>query len=100
MESWHYDLFNSLTREIGMILDRIRIYQDLLAKQEEYIKEEARSKIYKTLAGSIAHEVRNPLNAINIVNNQINDALRNLDNEIMDIVTQSVPSGKGDKDKK
>jgi len=100
LESWHYDLFNSLTREIGMILDRIRIYQDLLAKQEEYIKEEARSKIYKTLAGSIAHEVRNPLNAINIVNNQINDALRNLDNEIMDIVTQSVPSGKGDKNKK
>lgn len=80
-----------------MILDRVRIYEDFLAKKQEHIKEEERSKIYKSLAGSIAHEVRNPLNSINVISNQINDTLRNLDNEIMEIVNKADSSNKDNK---
>ena len=98
LESWHYELFNSLVREIGMIFDRVRIYQDFLAKEQEHLKEEEKAKIYKSLAGSIAHEVRNPLNTINVINGQINDALRNLDNEIMEIVNKSDSSENRDED--
>ena len=50
---------------------------------------EDKNKLLRTLSGSIAHEVRNPLNTISVINSQINDALRNLDNEIMEIVNNA-----------
>ena len=43
------------------------------------IANEERAKIFKSLAGSIAHELRNPLNAINLVGAQINDLASDLD---------------------
>ena len=69
-----------------------------LRVQKEIQKElEEKNKQLKTLAGSIAHEIRNPLNTINIINSQINDSLRNLDNEIMDIINRSNPTDKNHK---
>jgi len=68
----------------------IRVQKQIQAELEE------KNKLLKALAGSIAHEVRNPLNTINIINSQINDSLRNLDNEIMEIVNKAGPLGKGD----
>ncbi len=45
------------------------------------IASEERAKIFKSLAGSIAHELRNPLNAINLVGSQINDLASDLDKQ-------------------
>ena len=45
------------------------------------IASEERAKIFKSLAGSIAHELRNPLNAINLVGAQINDLASDLDKQ-------------------
>ena len=45
------------------------------------IANEERAKIFKSLAGSIAHELRNPLNAINLVGAQINDLASDLDKQ-------------------
>ncbi len=43
------------------------------------IANEERAKIFKSLAGSIAHELRNPLNTINLIGSQINDLATDLD---------------------
>jgi CheY-like chemotaxis protein len=43
------------------------------------IASEERAKIFKSLAGSIAHELRNPLNTINLIGAQINDLAVDLD---------------------
>jgi CheY-like chemotaxis protein len=45
------------------------------------IASEERAKIFKSLAGSIAHELRNPLNAINLIGSQINELASDLDNQ-------------------
>ncbi len=45
------------------------------------VASEERAKIFKSLAGSIAHELRNPLNAINLVGAQINDLASDLDKQ-------------------
>jgi len=45
------------------------------------VASEERAKIFKSLAGSIAHELRNPLNAINLVGAQINDLAADLDKQ-------------------
>jgi two-component system CAI-1 autoinducer sensor kinase/phosphatase CqsS len=45
------------------------------------IANEERAKIFKSLAGSIAHELRNPLNTINLVGAQINDLALDLDKQ-------------------
>jgi len=45
------------------------------------VASEERAKIFKSLAGSIAHELRNPLNAINLVGAQINDLATDLDKQ-------------------
>ena len=42
---------------------------------------EERAKIFKSLAGSIAHELRNPLNAINLIGSQINELASELDKQ-------------------
>jgi len=48
-----------------------------------------KAKVYKSLAGSIAHEIRNPLNTINVLSNQINSTLQNLENEMQDCVNEA-----------
>ena len=40
---------------------------------------EERAKIFKSLAGSIAHELKNPLNAINLVGMEIKDMATNIE---------------------
>jgi len=45
------------------------------------IANEERAKIFKSLAGSIAHELRNPLNTINLIGSQINDLATDLDKQ-------------------
>lgn len=45
--------------------------------------------LYKSLAGSIAHEIRNPLNTISVLSNQINDTLQNLENEMMESIKEA-----------
>lgn len=45
------------------------------------IASEERAKIFKSLAGSIAHELRNPLNAINLIGSQINELASELDKQ-------------------
>ncbi|MBL6791482.1 MAG: HAMP domain-containing histidine kinase [Methylophilaceae bacterium] len=47
-----------------------------------------KANVYKTLAGSIAHEIRSPLNTINVLNNQINDTLQNLENEMLESINE------------
>ncbi len=39
------------------------------------VAHQTKAKIFKSLAGSIAHEIRNPLNVINLIGSQINDTL-------------------------
>ena len=91
-------IFDNLVFQIGSAIERIKIYKEALKRKQEHIKEEERSKVYKSLAGSIAHEIRNPLNSINVLSNQINDQLRDLDNEIMEIVKESErKNGGGDR---
>ncbi len=56
---------------------------------------EERAKIFKSLAGSIAHELRNPLNTINLIGNQINELLTKKQPEsIISPSTVIVPSAK------
>ena len=45
------------------------------------IANQERAKIFKSLAGSIAHELRNPLNTINLIGSQINDLATDLDKQ-------------------
>ena len=91
-------IFDNLTFQVGSAIERIKIYKEALKQKQQNIKEEERSKIYKALAGSIAHEIRNPLNSISVISNQINDTLRNLDNEIMEIVVKAGAGNRGDEE--
>ena len=91
-------IFDNLAFQVGSAIERIKIYKEALKQKQQNIKEEERSKIYKALAGSIAHEIRNPLNSINVISNQINDTLRNLDDEIMEIVNNADSSSDKDID--
>jgi len=40
------------------------------------------SRYLKSLAGSIAHEIRNPLNSINVINNQINNIIADIEQDL------------------
>jgi len=53
-----------------------------------------KAKIYKSLAGSIAHEIRNPLNTINIAGNQINSILKDLENDLSESVKENLKDNK------
>lgn len=59
-----YEIFDLLTSQIGISLDRIKAYRKIHLQQEQFLKEKI--EMTKSLAGSIAHEMRNPLNAINL----------------------------------
>ena len=48
-----------------------------------------KAKVYKSLAGSIAHEIRNPLNTINVLSNQINVTLQNLEDEMISSINEA-----------
>ena len=68
-----YEIFDLLTSQIGIALDRIKAYRKIHLQQEQFLKEKI--EITKSLAGSIAHEMRNPLNAINLSLNNILELL-------------------------
>jgi CheY-like chemotaxis protein len=55
-------LFDNLTFQIGIIIDRIKVYQEISLQKQKFLEEKAKS--LKSLAGTIAHEMRNPLNSI------------------------------------
>ena len=71
-------IFDSLSYQIGLALENINSNKKL--QTLETIKKESQG--YKVLAGSIAHEVRNPLNSINILGTQIKDILNNNDDDL------------------
>ncbi|MBU6339165.1 MAG: response regulator [Rickettsiales bacterium] len=83
-------LFDNLTFQVGAALDRIRFHFRSL-EQEKIIHEE-KLKFTKSLAGSIAHELRNPLNAINLLGSQINNLISKLDETKKDKIMDSIDS--------
>jgi len=91
LKFWHYDLFESLIIEIGLVFEKIRLYQEVLKEKKISIEKEERAKIYKSLAGSIAHEVRNPLNTINMLKSEISSVLDDFEEDL-------VNSTRGDND--
>lgn len=72
-------LFDNLTFQVGSALDRIKLHNKVLEK--ERVIQEEKSKVLRSLGGSIAHEMRNPLNAINMIMAQISDYLEELSQE-------------------
>ena len=58
------NLLDNLSIQIGISLERIRLHNKSI-EQEKVISEE-KAKMLKSLAGSIAHEMRNPLGAIRL----------------------------------
>ncbi len=76
---WQYEIFNSLIAHIGIIIDRINAYQELSLQREQFLKEKAQA--LKSLSGSIAHELRNPLNNINLASSGIRNLLLNLNSD-------------------
>jgi len=73
-------IFDSLVFQVGNAIDRVRSYNKLVNLEAEKIKAES----YKSLAGSIAHEIRNPLNTINIAGKEIDSILDYRENELME----------------
>lgn len=74
-------LFDNLSFQIGVLADRINAYQEISARKIDHEialqKEKSlqdKALALKSLAGSIAHEMRNPLNALNLSLNEITDA--------------------------
>lgn len=65
--------FDNLTFQMSSTLDRIRLHFKSL-EQEKGLHEE-KLKFTKSLAGSIAHELRNPLSTISLLGSQIKDVL-------------------------
>jgi len=73
-------IFDSLVFQVGNAIDRIKSYTKLVNLESEKI----RADFYKSLAGSIAHEIRNPLNSINMLKSEISSVLDNFENELID----------------
>ena len=76
----HEDIlvFDNLSWQIGIALENVNSNNKL--QDLENVKKQ--SKEYKALAGSIAHEVRNPLNSINVLGAQIKDILNNNEDDL------------------
>lgn len=71
-------IFDNLSYHIGLALEHLNSKYKL--QTLETIKK--KSHEYKVLAGSIAHEVRNPLNSINLIGSQIKQILNNKDDDL------------------
>ncbi|NBV07377.1 MAG: hybrid sensor histidine kinase/response regulator, partial [Proteobacteria bacterium] len=85
----HFDLKYLPIFSFAYLAGFIFIYCKILdTKSEEKIKSEERSKVLKSLAGSIVHEIRNPLNTINLIGIQIGRLLSKSSAEF-DLSTQS-----------
>ncbi len=69
-----------LFAHLGRLGDSGYIKQEKQKNLELTLQEE-KSKIFKTLAGTIAHELRNPLNTINLIGTQINDLAIDMDKQ-------------------
>jgi signal transduction histidine kinase/CheY-like chemotaxis protein len=85
-------MFDTLSIQAGLALERIKINNKFIEAQNEKIVSEERSKILKALAGSIAHEMRNPLGAISmtILNNSsiLRDAANNINEKHEAIINE------------
>jgi CheY-like chemotaxis protein/signal transduction histidine kinase len=66
-------LFDNLTFQIGIIIDRIEVYKKFTTQKQKFLEDKAKS--LKSLAGTIAHEIRNPLNTISLTQSQIKELL-------------------------
>lgn len=62
--NWHYEVFNILTTQLAIILDRIFAYKKLSYQKEKFHREQIKNK--ELLARAIAHEMRNPLSAVSL----------------------------------
>lgn len=69
-------LFDNLVFQTGAALDRAKLHVKVLDREREI--QEEKSKVLRSLGGTIAHEMRNPLNAINMIMAQISDYIREL----------------------
>jgi CheY-like chemotaxis protein len=86
-------LFDNLIFQVGIIIDRIGVYQRFSMQKQKFLEDKATS--LKSLAGTIAHEIRNPLNTINLIQNQIKESLldpANLANDNKDKILNLVSS--------
>jgi two-component system CAI-1 autoinducer sensor kinase/phosphatase CqsS len=75
-------LFDNLTFQIAIIIDRIEVYRKFSTQKQKFLEEKAKS--LKSLAGTIAHEIRNPLNTISLSQNQIKELLTHSNNSVSD----------------
>jgi K+-sensing histidine kinase KdpD len=73
-KTWYYEIFYLLINQIGILIDRIRIYQEILLQKQRFLEDKAES--LRALAGSIAHELRNPLGAISLASNSAVEILK------------------------
>ncbi|MBL6665279.1 MAG: hybrid sensor histidine kinase/response regulator, partial [Rickettsiales bacterium] len=71
-------VFDNLSYHIGLALEQINANNKL--QNLEVVKKQSHE--YKILAGSIAYEVRNPLNSINLLGTQIKTILHNNDDDL------------------
>ncbi|MBL6791483.1 MAG: response regulator [Methylophilaceae bacterium] len=62
-------IFDSLVYHLGNTLERIKSHIKSVSLEQN------RADLLKSLAGSIAHEIRNPLNTINLIGTQIDELL-------------------------
>lgn len=67
-------LFDHIIFQVGIIVDRVEVYRKFSLQKQKFLEDKATS--LKSLAGTIAHEIRNPLNTINFTQNQIKSLLQ------------------------
>lgn len=71
---WHHEIFNLLTTQLAVILDRIFAYKKISYQKEKFLQDQIEAK--KILANAIAHEMRNPMSSIAFSVNSFHDLLR------------------------
>ncbi|NBV07104.1 MAG: response regulator [Proteobacteria bacterium] len=69
LKFYNYEIFDLLISRVGTLIDRIRAYREISLQKQKILEDKA--KFLKSLAGSIVHEIRNPLNTINLIGIQI-----------------------------